>query len=882
MLWTELSTVRAHHPTGDVPATTAVLSIPAELSARFLPSTWLQRKNLGHVLGFCRKELLHNRIIESVELSPVFFGQGLEVHEEVQCIFEDNSHRRTDIITINRQQQKDIIIDPTICMERDLNQAYQPVKGLTDQLAAGLTPTCEAEVDDHPTRMEVSWGKHDDHPSLIAGITTRILLPICSPSASRCWMGTVFISPTQLHMSPIILSFLDAKLLAHWMTFLQGLLKPANSFNWEKECKKGLFSDDFAFNSLALSIFRHGDRSPVSSYPTDPYNNVSYWPAGWGQLTNAGKQQQYELGQWLRKRYSKFLPEMYNREDIFVRSTDVDRTLMSAESNLAGLYPPRQWQKWSANISWQPIPIHTVPENMDQCSPFLAEFSARLVAVNLAATRQKLLATCWAFVGKESYCITGIIESVELSPVFFGTRVGKFMKRIKEYLKKIKISDNIEEEWNNLTDILKRAAFESIGVKNIKQKRKRGILKWDEDIKKMINDKREACLRFLQTKELEDEIDYKRKRAIAKWETRKRHREKWNDFVSRLERDLTLPRPKTFKILKKINSEIKENVVINPIPNEFLLDYFKNIWFQKNISLTLQTSNNNTTDIITYDELIEVLAGERPCPRYNAEMERVKSSPEMKRFNEEHAELYKYISEKSGAVVHDPESLEYIYNTLFIEDLYNLTLPNWTKEVYPDKMKPVASFSFTVPAKTKLLQRLKIGPLMGEMVKHMIEKRDGVLRPNYKMFMYSGHDVTIANFLMALGVFDPQSPPYRALIMVELWKTKQGKHKVMVYFRNSTAHEPYNLIIPGCQAACPLDDFARLLKPVIPFNWEKECKKGLFSDDFAFNSLAIIALMVSGILAVLLLLSMVFGITYWKKQRMSSNYYYHRLHQDVS
>ncbi|KAJ4432421.1 hypothetical protein ANN_21040 [Periplaneta americana] len=46
-------------------------------------------------------------------------------HAEVHCIFEDDSHRRADIIAINRQQQKAIIIDPTIRMERDLNQAHQ-------------------------------------------------------------------------------------------------------------------------------------------------------------------------------------------------------------------------------------------------------------------------------------------------------------------------------------------------------------------------------------------------------------------------------------------------------------------------------------------------------------------------------------------------------------------------------------------------------------------------------------------------------------------------------------------------------------------------------------------------------------------------------------
>ncbi|KAJ8969810.1 hypothetical protein NQ314_001568 [Rhamnusium bicolor] len=52
-----------------------------------------------------------------------------------------------------------------------------------------------------------------------------------------------------------------------------------------------------------------------------------------------GKERQYELGTWFRKRYTNFLPEEYSPNSIRVISTDVDRTLTSAASNLAGLFP---------------------------------------------------------------------------------------------------------------------------------------------------------------------------------------------------------------------------------------------------------------------------------------------------------------------------------------------------------------------------------------------------------------------------------------------------------------------------------------------------------------------------------------------------------------
>uniref|UniRef100_A0A2I3STX6 Lysosomal acid phosphatase n=1 Tax=Pan troglodytes TaxID=9598 RepID=A0A2I3STX6_PANTR len=116
-------------------------------------------------------------------------------------------------------------------------------------------------------------------------------------------------------------------------------------------------------------LYRHGDRSPVKTYPKDPYQEEE-WPQGFGQLTKEGMLQHWELGQALRQRYHGFLNTSYHRQEVYVRSTDFDRTLMSAEANLAGLFPPNGMQRFNPNISWQPIPVHTVPITEDRLLKF--------------------------------------------------------------------------------------------------------------------------------------------------------------------------------------------------------------------------------------------------------------------------------------------------------------------------------------------------------------------------------------------------------------------------------------------------------------------------------------------------------------------------------
>lgn len=41
---------------------------------------------------------------------------------------------------------------------------------------------------------------------------------------------------------------------------------------------------------------------------------------------------------------------------------------MSAEVNLAGLYPPQGRQIFHSDLKWQPIPVHTMPVENEKAS----------------------------------------------------------------------------------------------------------------------------------------------------------------------------------------------------------------------------------------------------------------------------------------------------------------------------------------------------------------------------------------------------------------------------------------------------------------------------------------------------------------------------------
>ena len=112
---------------------------------------------------------------------------------------------------------------------------------------------------------------------------------------------------------------------------------------------------NFIFNLLLITLitkcnteiifvfehFRHGARSSVfiDKHNTDIYDIK--W-IGDGELTSVGMRMLYLIGVHIRTKYHNIINKYISSEELIVYSTDLNRTILSAESQLLGMFPPEK------------------------------------------------------------------------------------------------------------------------------------------------------------------------------------------------------------------------------------------------------------------------------------------------------------------------------------------------------------------------------------------------------------------------------------------------------------------------------------------------------------------------------------------------------------
>ncbi|XP_073992396.1 venom acid phosphatase Acph-1-like isoform X2 [Rhodnius prolixus] len=227
-------------------------------------------------------------------------------------------------------------------------------------------------------------------------------------------------------------------------------------------------------------------------------------------------------------------------------------------------------------------------------------------------------------------------------------------------------------------------------------------------------------------------------------------------------------------------------------------------------------------------EMDNLIVARVPCSAFTEEKK--KSDEELANgLTSEQKKLLEYLSEHIGMKISDISTAESLYYTLSIEKDSGLTLPSWTNKIFPEPLKSVAIMTLLSYSRTLPLKRFQSGPLLGEWLSHM--ESDKEIRSPL-MYLYSGHDLTIVNAMRSLGLMTPTPwfPDYGATLLIELHRLIDSNEKPnyvvkILYLESGTSEKPNELKLPNCDLQCPLEEFKRIVEPVIPKDWYEECFK---------------------------------------------------------
>ncbi|XP_047667592.1 lysosomal acid phosphatase-like isoform X2 [Tachysurus fulvidraco] len=217
----------------------------------------------------------------------------------------------------------------------------------------------------------------------------------------------------------------------------------------------------------------------------------------------------------------------------------------------------------------------------------------------------------------------------------------------------------------------------------------------------------------------------------------------------------------------------------------------------------------------------------KSCSCYQVLMNETKRTKNYLNMTKTYKDFLKMVQNKTGLNTTSIEMIWSIYDTLFCEMKHGLRPPAWVTQDVMKTLELLKNFSYQTlfgVHKRKEKSRLQGGVLLGQVIKNLYAATCLNLNQQLKMIMYSAHDTTIVALQEALNVYNGLQPPYASCHIFELHLDQNGSYSVAMFYRNdSTSTEPYSLTLPGCAQLCPLEDFIKLTKSVIPTDWHREC-----------------------------------------------------------
>ncbi|XP_057337524.1 lysosomal acid phosphatase-like [Microplitis mediator] len=236
------------------------------------------------------------------------------------------------------------------------------------------------------------------------------------------------------------------------------------------------------------------------------------------------------------------------------------------------------------------------------------------------------------------------------------------------------------------------------------------------------------------------------------------------------------------------------------------------------------------------------------CPRYIAELEKVKELPEIKNKIDIFLPLMRNLTLLTGKNISSPFDLLLLYNVLMAESSMGLPLDKWATEIFPHGLLLDGTvLDYEIKNSNENLKRLRGGMLLRNITDSMMGVINGSGNTDKIMTIFSGHDTNVASLLFIFGAYTPHMPEYSSSVMVELLNNSTDYY-VRVRYYLGIPPTLKDIKIPGCDILCPFNKFMVLMENLIATDAEMMCTKNNYME-FKFLVYIFITNFIAGVIS---------------------------------
>ncbi|KAG5873974.1 hypothetical protein JTB14_025276 [Gonioctena quinquepunctata] len=172
-----------------------------------------------------------------------------------------------------------------------------------------------------------------------------------------------------------------------------------------------------------------------------------------------------------------------------------------------------------------------------------------------------------------------------------------------------------------------------------------------------------------------------------------------------------------------------------------------------------------------------------------------------------HRKLFDFLSENSGLEATTLRKIKSLHNILSVEKMNNLTLPDWSEAVIPEKTLPFVELYHSSFTYTPEISRLTSGPLLYLITSHFENITEN-----------SGRNSKISHGVM---------PPYAATLIFELRTRGDNKFVNILYKKETDSDALIRLNLGKLGFDCEWSEFKSVVEPlkIDMETYENECLK---------------------------------------------------------